>query len=183
MKAMTLILSSIAAVSSFSVAFSPAASAYERKESAFICFVAAGDGGEMDVDASTGGVRNQSSGWNWAQRQLYCPIVVDDANPINTMNLEVNGRDGDVGAAVWAQACLSWRWDNGGFCGASVANGGPGAVGWYNLSFTSTTMNDPLYYWHNFPWDYPYVVVSLPGNGGSGSVGYPSGVSGLRIFN
>lgn len=183
MNTLTLSLSSIAAITTFTVAFSPAASAVERKESAFSCFVAADDRGEMDVDSGTQGVRNRSSGLNWRERRLYCPIPVDDTFPVSSASLEVNGRDGDNGTVVWAQACVSWRWANGGFCGASVANGGPGTVGWFNLSFTPTTMGDPLYYWRNFPWDYPYVVVSLPGQDGAGSVGYPSAVSGLRIYN
>ena len=52
MNKLTLSLSSIADITTFTVAFSPAASAVERKESAFSCFVAADDRGEMDVDTA-----------------------------------------------------------------------------------------------------------------------------------
>lgn len=183
MKTTTLFLFGIATITTFAVAFSPAAFALERKQSAFSCFAALEDRDEMDVDLTTSGVRNRSSGLKWQERKLYCPVQIDDAFPVNSASLEINGRDGDSGATVWAQACLSWRWANGGFCGATVANGAPSTVGWYNLSFTPTTMGDPLYYWRNSPWDYPYVVISLPGQDGANSAGFPSAVTGFRIYN
>jgi|GEM_PF-5465492 len=145
----------------------------ERMTSTFACFQSTEDRPEADFDGTSHGVRNRSEGINWQWIDLRCPVVTDGTFAPNTIyQVNVQGFDGHSSHDVYAMACTSWKWSTGGRCGNSLRSA---ATGYYNVTLTSGSGVDALYYWRTAPWDYPYVLIQLPGRGDVGftsSVGY-----------
>ncbi|NTX02078.1 hypothetical protein HUA74_26450 [Myxococcus sp. CA051A] len=146
--------------------------AAERLTSAFACFQSTEDRPEADFDATTHGVRNRSEGINWQWIDLRCPVVVDTAFPLSSISqVNVHGYDGHSGHDIYAMACVAWRWATGGRCGGAVRSANTGT---YDVPMYHTGV-DSLYYWRTAHWDYPYVLIQLPGRGDAGfssAVGY-----------
>lgn len=145
--------------------------AAERMTSAFACFSGTEDKPEADFDGTSHGVRNRSDGINWQWIDLRCPVVVDPSFPLSAVTqLNVQGFDGHSSHDIYMMACVSWRWATGGRCGAAVRSA---STGTYDVALTAITGVDALYYWRTSSWDYPYVLIQLPGRG---DVGFSSAV-------
>jgi hypothetical protein len=140
--------------------------AVERKFPASMCSVGSDERAEMDYDPS-GGIRNRSDGTRWRQITLHCPVIVDDTLPLRNIrrfNVDVVDRNGATNGQISARACVTFRYAAGGWCSPNPEpNGAAAFTGWSEIQVP---------YWKAAfsPWtlysiDYPYIEVTLPGNG------------------
>jgi len=160
-----------------SVLYATPALAFERKFPASMCTTGSSDRGEMDHDAVSSGLRNRSVGINWRRITFRCPVMVDDTLPLSRIrhfNVDIVDRHAGVNGQISARACVTFRFAAGGKCANDFHTiGAERAIVWGELQVPNS--HPAFAPWKQFPIDYPYIEVILPGEyfgGYSAILGY-----------
>ena len=143
--------------------------AFERRFPASMCTTKISDRGEMELNQ--GAVGNKATGTNWRTIKVECPVIVDDIlllGRIRRFNVDVLDNHNGANGQVSARACVRFRYVTGAVCAAGgVTTGEDWQIGWRELQASTVLTPYAIAPWIQYPIDYPYIEVTLPGDGWS----------------